>query len=156
MSEDTVAEDIGNYDDDDNVKNKPKIVSAVGLELEDVRMLLSEMHNAKITLDEPILLVATLLNAYLTEIEKLHSRHNEAVTKIMASQSEKYITEVKGTTDRLSRVLANASVEAIRLIFDAHGSQLVKNTLNNKWCSAIVAISALANIAVLAFHFWSK
>jgi len=98
--------------------------------------------------------MVTLCNVFLGELEKNHKRHNEAVTKIMADQSAKYIAGVKATTDALSKTLAENSVEAIRAIFNSHAEALSANKLNARWCAAIIGVSALANIIVMALKGW--
>ena len=72
----------------------------------------------------------------------------------MADQSAKYITGVKATTDALSKTLAENSVEAIRVIFNTHGAALNANRINARWCAGIIAVSALANVAVMALKAW--
>lgn len=132
----------------------PPLPDGLGLDYEDVRKMLSIKHETILGKDEPILMMVTLCNVFLGELEKLHKRHNEAVTRIMSDQSRKYIDGVKATTEALSQTLADTSIEAIRKIFDSHAAELNANRLNSRWCAAIIAVSALVNVAILAFGFW--
>lgn len=132
----------------------PALPEGIGLGYEDVRKLLAMKHDIVFSIDDPMMMLVTLCNVFLGELEKLHHRHNDAVTKIMGDQSKKYIDGVKATTDSLSQTLADTSIEAIRKIFNAHATELNTNRLNSRWCAAIIAASALVNVAVLAFGFW--
>lgn len=149
------------YAADDKGGAVPLLPEGIGMDYEDVRKLLSMKHETMLGKDEPIMMMVTLCNVFLGQLEKLHQRHNEAVTKIMSDQSKKYIDSVKVTTDALGQTLTENSVEAIRNIFHSHtdalkshAAELNANRLNSRWCAAIIAVSALANAAVLAFGFW--
>ena len=88
----------------------------------------------------------------MSETQKLHERHNDALAKIIAGKTQEYISGVKQTTDAFTQTLADASVEGIRRIFEDHAASLQSHQGNTRWCALIVAISALANIAVLALR----
>ncbi len=141
----------------------PHLPDGIGLDFEDVRMMISKKHNLMLGHDEPILMELTLLNAHLGEMEKLHKRHNEAVTKIMADQSAKYIAGVveqshqfvagvKNSTDALGKALAASSVDTIRDIFNSHATALNSNRNNARWCAAIMAVAALVNVAAMVWR----
>jgi len=132
----------------------PQLPDGIGLDFEDVRMMLSKKHGIMLGREEPIMMMVTLCNVLLGELEKVHKNHNEAVTKIMSDQSAKYIVGVKATTDALSKTLAENSVEAIRNIFQSQAAALNTNKINARWCAAVVGVSALANIVVMAFSVW--
>jgi hypothetical protein len=132
----------------------PQLPDGIGLDYEEIRMMLSKKHETMLGNDEPIMMMVTLSNVLLGELEKVHKKHNEAVTKIMAEQSAKYIAGVKNTTDALSKTLAENSVDAIRNIFNAHGKALNANKINSRWCAAIIGISALANVVTMALTVW--
>lgn len=165
MAEDFAAEEAENFNQG-NVQDQaeagkktadeamPLLPDGIGLNYEDIRMMLSKQHKTMLGNDEPIMMMVTLSNVLLGELEKVHKKHNEAVTKIMADQSAKYISGVKATTDALSKTLAENSVEAIRAIFNSHADALNANKINARWCAVVVGVSALANIAVMAFSVW--
>ena len=133
----------------------PQLPDGIGLDYEELRLMLSKKHGTMLGRDEPIMMMVTLCNVLLGELQKLHDRHNGAVTKIMAEQSAKYIAGVKTTTDTLSQTLADTSVEAIKSIFDSHAHALTSNKINSRWCAAVIGLSALANIAVMALKVWN-
>ncbi len=123
-----------------------------GLTLEEVRSLLSNTHNASIPENDPLLMVMTILNAYLGEVEKLHARHEKGLSRLMAEKTDAYVSGVNAAVDQLSESLSSASVEGIRKIFEAHAATL--NNFRNAalWAAAIVSASALVNVAVFVLR----
>jgi hypothetical protein len=132
----------------------PQLPDDFGLDYDDIRGMLAQKHGTAVGLDDPLMMVVSLMNVFLGELEKVNKRHNEAVTKIMADQTGQYIAGVKATTDDLGKVLADNSVEAIRRIFNSHDRALNAHTNNAKWCAAIMAITGLVNVAALALRAW--
>lgn len=133
-------------------KKVPPLPDGIGLSFEDIAMLMAMKHKSVIEADEPILMVVSVCNAFLAETQKLHRLHNDALSKIIAGKTQEYISGVKQTTDAFTQTLADASVEGVRRIFEDHAAVLGAHKGNTRWCALIVAISALANIAVLALR----
>jgi hypothetical protein len=123
-----------------------------GMSLEDVRNLLSKTHNAAIPDSDPLLMIVTILNAYLGEVQKLHARHEQGLARLMAEKTDAYVSGVNAAVNQLSTSLSSASVEGVRKVFDAHAATL--NTFRNAvyWAAAIVAVSALLNVAVFVLR----
>ena len=120
----------------------------VGLSLEQIRSILASAHDAVVPKDDAILMIATMLNAYLTEVEKLHARHKEGLGRLMADKTDAYVSGVRTAVDQLSDSLSSASVEGIRKVFDDHAARLQAFKASTAWLAAIVAVSALLNVAV--------
>jgi len=133
-------------------KKTPELPDGVGLSYEDIALLLAMKHKTTVGVDDPILMLVTICNAFLNETKTLHGRHNDALSKIIAGKTQEYISGVKQTTDAFTQTLADASIEGVRQIFKEHAASLQKHQGNTRWCALIVAISALANIAVLALR----
>ncbi len=95
----------------------PYLEDGIGLTFEDVKLAIAMKHDATISQDDPVLMLVTVCNAFLTEQEKLLERHNKAVTKIMASQTGDYITQVKDVACALGQTLSDSSVDGIRKVF---------------------------------------
>ena len=57
----------------------PALPDGIGLTLDDVRALLAKEHETIVPKDDPMLMIVTLLNAYLGEVDKLHARHGKAL-----------------------------------------------------------------------------
>jgi len=124
----------------------------VGMSLKAVGDLLATTHNTIVPKDDAILMIATLLNAYLGEVQKLHTRHENGLGKLMADKTEAYVSGVNGAVEQLSTSLTSASVEGIRKVFDDHAATL--NSFKNAvyWAAAIVSVSALLNVAVFVLR----
>lgn len=147
---------------DDNSRGDmlmPLLPDGIGLDFEDTRLMLSRLHGTYLGKDEPIMMMVNFGNIFLSELEKLHKKHNKAVTRIMVEQSGKYIAAVaeksgefvagvKESSEALGAALKESSVDAIRDIFNSHAKELNSNKLNARWCAAIMAVAALVNIAV--------
>ncbi len=136
-------------------ESEPRLPDGIGLELSDVKKMVAAVNNYILQKDDPLLMLVTVLNAFLAEGEKLHERHNVALTRVMTSQMEKYVLGVKETTDSLGAVLATTSVEAIRDIFSQHDAVIREHDAAIRrgssaafWCAAVIAVSALFNVAV--------
>lgn len=116
----------------------------VGLSIENVRELLFRRHNVAVPADDPTLMQVTIANALLTEQEKLHERHKEALTRFMGELTDAYAATVREgaekVTDTLSALTAQGLNEAAR--------DMVKFRATLFLCTAISAVSALLIVAV--------
>lgn len=119
-----------------------------GLSLEHVRELLFKAHKVAIDDNDTILMVGTILNAYLTEMEKLHARHKEGLGRLMADKTDGYVSGVQAAVGQLTDSLSSASVEGARKVFDDHAARLQSFKSSTTWLAVIVAVSALLNVAV--------
>jgi hypothetical protein len=124
----------------------------VGMSLKEVGDLLATTHKTIVPQDDAILMVATMLNAYLGEVQKLHARHEKGLSKLMAEKTDAYVSGVNSAVDQLSESLSSASVEGVRKIFEAHAATL--NNFRNAamWAAAIVSASALVNVVVFVLR----
>ncbi|MDR2744392.1 MAG: hypothetical protein LBB66_04230 [Desulfovibrio sp.] len=120
----------------------------VGLSLEQIRSVLASVHETVVPKDDAILMIATMLNAYLTEVEKLQARHREGLTRLMAEKTDAYVSGVQAAVDQLSGSLSSASVEGIRKVFEEHAARLNTFKSNVHLAALIVGLSALLNVAV--------
>lgn len=120
----------------------------VGLTLEQVRSVVSKAHDVLLPKDDATLMIATILNAYLTEIEKLQARHEKGLTRLMADKTDAYVAGVQTAVSQLSSSLSSTSVEGIRRVFDDHAARLATFKSNVYLAALIVGLSALLNVAV--------
>jgi hypothetical protein len=127
----------------------PILPDGIGLSHEEVRKVLQGNHG-KIENDDPILMLITLLNAFLTEEEKLLDRHNKALSRIISDRTDGYIKAVEETTTTLGKSISSSSLEGIARIFKAHGLKMECLRTNITWLAAIAATSALVNVGVFA------
>lgn len=121
-------------------------VDGIGLSLDALRVRLAQEHNAVVTKDDPILMVGTLLNAYLGEVEKQNARLREGMAKLLTEKTDSYTKGVKAATDSLAQSLTDSSVQGIRKVFDDNSAALQTFRKNVAWTAAIVAVSALVNV----------
>ncbi len=125
----------------------PVLSDGIGLSHDEVREVLQAKHG-KVDSDDPILMLVTLMNAFLTEEDKLLDRHNRALSRIISERTNAYIKTVKESTDSLGKTLSSSSLDAINRVFEMHGVKMERLRLSMTWLAAIVATSALVNVAV--------
>jgi hypothetical protein len=137
--------------------DEPLFPDGMGMRIEDVKRLLENKNNNAVSNDDPILMVVTILNAFLGELDGLHRAHHLAVSRIMSEQSERYLSgvretsaeymeDVRKTTGNLGEILKDASISAIRSIFEQHTYTLQTHRNNTMWCAFLIFASAAANI----------
>ena len=129
-------------------KPEDAVPDGIGLTLEQVQDLLAKTHKKVVDYHDPILMVVTMLNAHLTEVEKLHLRHKEGLGRLMADKTDAYVSGVQAAVGHLTDSLSSASVEGIRKVFDDHAARLQSFKNSTTWLAAVVAVSALLNVAV--------
>lgn len=122
----------------------------IGLTLAQAKALVAEHNKTVIADDEPALIELTILNAFLGELEKLQTRHKEGLGRLMADKTDAYVSGVATAVAQLTDSLSSASVEGIRKVFDDHAARLQSFRNSTTWLAAIVAVSALLNVAVFA------
>lgn len=120
----------------------------VGLTLEQIRSVVAKAHDTMLPKDDATLMVATILNAYLTEVDRLHARHEKGLTRLMAEKTDEYVSGVQAAVNQLSTSLSSASVEGIRKVFDDHAATLKTFKSNVFLAAIIVGMSALLNVTV--------
>ena len=130
----------------------PALPDGVGLTLDEVRALLAAKNSVTVTPDDPILMMVTLLNAFLTEEEKLLDRHRKALTKILADRTDGYVKIVEQTTSSLSESLSSTSLSEINKIFAKHAGTMNRFRSSITWLAAIIGTSALVNVAVFVWR----
>ena len=129
-------------------KPEDAVPDGIGLTLEQVQGLLAKTHKKVVDYHDPILMVVTMLNAHLAEVEKLQARHKEGLGRLMADKTDAYVSGVAAAVAQLTDSLSSASVEGIRKVFDDHAARLRAFKNSTAWLAAIVAVSALLNVAV--------
>ena len=122
----------------------------IGISMEDMGVVLAQIHDTTLDKHDPALVLVSICNALLGEIQKLHQRHNEALAKIITSRTKEYVDAVKASTESFSQAVSTASVEGIRQIFTEHTAALHSSNWNARWCALITAVGALANLFALA------
>lgn len=127
---------------------KPLLPYTHGMSIEQIRSLIMEINKTVIEKNDPVLMVVTMLNAYLAEVEALQARHEKGLTRLMAEKTDEYVSGVQTAVNQLSTSLSSASVEGIRKVFDDHAATLKTFKSNVYLAAVIVSMSALLNVAV--------
>lgn len=120
----------------------------IGFTLEEVQELLAKTHKQVVDYHDPILMIVTMLNAHLTEVEKLHTRHKEGLSRLMTDKTDAYVAGVQSAVGRFTDSFSSASVEAVRKVFDDHAVRMQAFKNSTTWLAAVMAVSALLNVAV--------
>lgn len=119
-----------------------------GLSVEDVRALLARKHELAVPKDDPLLMVVTIHNAFLEEQDRLRKKHEKALAGFMGEQTLAYVGKMEESMAGLTKTLSGMTTEGIRQAAMGFAASLagVKSALY--LCTAIIAISALLNVAV--------
>jgi len=125
----------------------PQLPDGIGLTLDQVREKIAIQHHMVVSLDDPILMLVTLLNAFLTEEDKLLDRHNKALSKVLLARTDGYIKAVGQATASIEKNLSSASLADITKIFVMHRQEMDRFRSNMIWLAAIAGTSALVNVA---------
>ena len=141
---------------DENLKSNsppmPELPDGIGLTIDGVRSLLATKNSVSVSPDDPILMMVTLLNAFLTEEEKLMDRHRKALTSILADRTDHYVQAVEQTTASLGESLSSSSLSEIKKIFVEHDETMNRFRSSIIWLAAIIGTSALVNVAVFVWR----
>ena len=92
----------------------PVLHDGKGLDLKTVRDLLHNVHNQSVSQDDPLLMVVTICNAFLGEVEALHKRHEAGLSRLMADKAGGYVAEITKAVDKLSAGLSSASAAGMK------------------------------------------
>jgi len=130
----------------------PLLPDGIGLTLEQAKALIAQSSGIVLGNDEPALMGITLCNAYLGEVQKLHTRHEKGLARLMSEKTDAYVSSVNTAVEELSVSLSSASVDGIRKVFEEHAATLNAFKHAVYLAAAIVAVSALLNVAVFALR----
>jgi hypothetical protein len=125
---------------------------AGGLSIGQVQALIAREHAAGIDKNDPLLMIVTVLNAYLGEVQKLHERHSKGLAKLMAEKTDGYVQGVRAATDALAEKLSSASAEGLKEVFRQQDARLASFKNSLIWLAAIVSASALLNVFVFVLR----
>ncbi|WP_165072416.1 hypothetical protein [Desulfovibrio sp. ZJ200] len=81
---------------------EPCLPDGLGLSVEDVRALLAKKHNLAVPVDDPLLMMVTIQNAFLGAQTQLQKRHEKALAAFMGEQTATCMSGVeKSVSDRV-------------------------------------------------------
>jgi len=97
-------------------------------------------------------MIVTVLNAFLSEEEKLLDRHRKALTAILTERTDGYVKSVEQTATHLGESLSSASAAEISHLFSENTLKIEKFKQSLFWLAAIVTVSALTNVTVFVLR----
>jgi hypothetical protein len=124
-----------------------QLPDGIGMRIEDVRDQLIRLHDKKVSLDDPVLMVVTVLNAYLAENDRLYNRHNSALTAILSDRTDKYVKAVAQVNDELKQSLSASALTGFQLVCE-------RFRIGAYWLVGIIGVSSLINVAVFVATYW--
>lgn len=124
----------------------------IGLSVDQVCALLAEINKTVVPKDDPLLMTVTILNAFLNEQDKLQKKHEKALAAFMGEQTAAYVKGVEESVASLSKTLSGATVEGIRKAVGEMAASLAGHRSAMYLCTAVMAVSALLNVAVFVLE----
>lgn len=131
---------------------KQLLPDGIGLSVEDVRALLARKHEITVPQNDPLLMVVTILNAFLDKQDALQKKHEKALAAFMGEQTAAYVKGVEESVASLSKTLSGATVEGISKAVGEMAASLAGHRSAMYLCTAVMAVSALLNVAVFVLE----
>lgn len=119
-----------------------------GLSVEHVRALLAKKHNLAVPVDDPLLMMVTIQNAFLGAQTQLQKRHEKALAAFMGDQTAAYVQGVEKSVTDLTATLSNMTTKGIHEAVSGFAGRLSSFKTCLYLCTAIIGLSALLNVAV--------
>ncbi|SDF34214.1 hypothetical protein [Desulfovibrio legallii] len=119
-----------------------------GLSVEDVRALLAKKHEMAVPKDDPLLMMVTIQNAFLEAQTQLQKKHEKALAAFMSEQTAAYVKGVEESMADVSKTLSGVTLEGLQQASSGFVSSLTGFKTSLYLCTAVMALSALINVAV--------
>ena len=120
----------------------------IGLSVDEVREMLHRKHNISIPADDPMLMMVTVCNAFLTEQARLQKAHEKALGAFMNEQTSEYVTRLAKEMQDLSKTLSDVTVDGIRKSSADFAASMASHRSSLFLCTAITALAALLIVGV--------
>ncbi|WP_298030580.1 hypothetical protein [uncultured Desulfovibrio sp.] len=120
----------------------------IGLSVEDVRAMLAKKHDLAVPKDDPLLMMVTIQNAFLGVQAQLQKKHEKALAAFMGQQTAAYVEGVEKSVSALQKTLSDVTINGIRDAASDFAASLSGFKTTLYLCTAIMALSALVNVAV--------
>lgn len=146
MHDDDFPDTDGSFDMSSDAE--PCLADGIGLSLEEVRALLAKKHDTAVPVDDPMLMMVTVCNAFLEEQQKLQEKHKTALAAFMTEQTATYVQGVEDSVKKLQESLAGATIAGIQQAASVFAASLSSFRATLYLCTAIMGLSALLNVAV--------
>ncbi len=120
----------------------------IGMSVESVRALLAKEHDISVPRDDPFLMTVTIQNAFLEEQDRLRKKHEKALAAFMGEQTAACVRGVEKSVSELRKTLSDVTINGIRDAASDFSATLSGFRSALYLCTAIMALSALVNVAV--------
>lgn len=124
----------------------PLLPDGIGMNLDQVAALLAEKHKTIVSKDDPLLMVVTVMNAFLAQENALMDRHKQALTMVMADKSEGFMRAAQKAVEQTGEIFASATVESMKQAIQGHHKAMDEHRKTILWLSALITLSALINV----------
>ncbi|MCT4625645.1 hypothetical protein [Halodesulfovibrio sp.] len=136
----------------DNQSDMKKQEAHMPLTAEMVRQQLIQRHNQPLSEDDPILMVATMFELFLTEYDAVLQKHQGAIETFMTTSSQYYADKVQQSTDELlSRALQGTISNNMDAMSDCKKAMGDFSSVNRTY--AIVSVIS-CTITICLFLSW--
>jgi hypothetical protein len=125
------------------------LYEVIGINLEDLRQRLKDVHDIGLSQDDPILMMATIFNVCLAEQEKVFHKHQEAITRYLGGTTDEYTEKISAAITGLNNAFRQISSDIVSGAFAKHAETLGQFRASLWWPISAAVVSALINIAVL-------
>ncbi|MDR1397160.1 MAG: hypothetical protein LBJ14_05460 [Desulfarculales bacterium] len=125
------------------------LYEVIGINLEELRQRLKDVHDIGLSQDDPILMMATIFNVCLAEQEKVFEKHQAAITRYLGHTTDQYTEEITAAISGLNNAFRQISSDTVSGAFAKHAEALGQFRASLWWPISVAVISALINIAVL-------
>ena len=98
--------------------------------------------------DDPLLMMVTIQNAFLGAQTQLQKKHEKALASFMGEQTAAYVQGVEKSVSELRKTLSDVTINGIRDAASDFAATLAGFKTTLYLCTAIMALSALVNVAV--------
>lgn len=119
-----------------------------GLSVEDVRALLAKKHNLAVPIDDPLLMMVTIQNAFLGAQAQLQKKHEKALAAFMGEQTAAYVQGLEKSVADLTATLSRLTAQGIQEAVSGFAGSVCSFKTCLYLCTAIIGLSALLNVAV--------
>ncbi len=126
------------------------------LSLADVKQLLLQKHGQPLQDDDPILMVATMLESYLNDLEEILGRHEAVLQEVLSTETAEYIREVKSMTEDLLERAVRANMQYTVQEIMAHQTAMNKflDVLRKFTLIQVTCLLLTITIAMATFFSW--
>ncbi len=124
----------------------------LGMSIGDVQALLAKQNETAVPKDDPVLLIVTILNAFMAENKAQQDKYMLALKHVYADLAKDFTEETMNTTEEVHRTLKKVSTEGLVKITERQTARITELQVQLRSTCIIIGLLVLLNIAAM---FWS-